>query len=82
MLEHYEEAIENWWFKHYAKKKDTDLRTYLCVERVKGGIGWIIKKLYELQVVSHEFQLQVCYILTLYELKIKFPITGERHIYK
>ena len=37
MLEQYEEAIEQWWFKHYAKKKDTLLHTYLCIDRVSGG---------------------------------------------
>lgn len=35
MVEEYEENIENWWFKHFAKGKETLLRSYLCVERVR-----------------------------------------------
>jgi len=31
-----EEVIENWWFRHYAKGVDTDLNSYLCVNRMKG----------------------------------------------
>ena len=36
LYEKYEEVIENFWFKHYAKKKETDLREYLCINRVRG----------------------------------------------
>ena len=36
LLETHEEDIEEYWFKVFAKKKDKDLNTWLCIERIKG----------------------------------------------
>lgn len=35
LLETHEEDIEEYWFKVFAKKKDKDLNTWLCIERIK-----------------------------------------------
>jgi hypothetical protein len=36
MVEEYEELVEKFWFNHFAKKKDTDFYTWLCIENIKG----------------------------------------------
>ncbi len=38
LYEKYEEVLENFWFKHYAQKKKTELREYLCINRVRGRV--------------------------------------------
>ena len=45
MVEDNEELIENWWFKHYAKDKKTDLFRYLCVNNIRGKIFAIYIKM-------------------------------------
>ena len=35
MFEAYEELIEIWWFKHYAKGKSNDLFQFMCVDRME-----------------------------------------------
>ncbi len=35
MYEAYEELIEIWWFKHFAKQKSNDLFQFMCVDRME-----------------------------------------------
>ena len=36
LVESHEEDLEDYWFKVWAKKKDTDLLTWFCIEKMKG----------------------------------------------
>ena len=38
MLEKYEETLESWWFDVFAKQKDPELQTWLCIEQVMGEL--------------------------------------------
>ncbi len=35
MYEAYEELIEIWWFKHFAKQKSNNLFQFMCVDRME-----------------------------------------------
>lgn len=36
LLEEHEELVEQFWFKEYAKQKDTDFFQWFCVDNIKG----------------------------------------------
>ena len=38
-MEQYEEDIEHWWFKRYAKGQDKEFYDYMCVALTKGKLN-------------------------------------------
>ena len=54
LYEKYEEVLENFWFKHYAQKKKTDLREYLCINRVRGTSLSLVQKKNHFLSARHE----------------------------
>ena len=35
-MENHEEDLEEFWFKVFAKKKDADLHTWFCIDKIEG----------------------------------------------